>query len=300
MAYSDDSAVSFTAPFFVGCLFPPDDDQRELEEQQRHALSAFTAPSTPTSSLSPVPPSPSPPPSSDYHSALLYETIRYQFLDRSLLLRQFDDHPTNANALWPEATFLAEFLTSSPSPSPSPCLRHLHAQLGGGRRVLELGSATGALAIYLRLHGIDVTSSDLNDPLVTANVAHNCALNGVGTRHLVHTWGDLAGLKSGVDQHGGLWDVLLASDVLAYEAAYEALVETVCALMPAEGEAGAGQDDGARRFGGRVLWMCWKRREQKSRQRENGWFGLMRKRGFDCTQMGKGIWQVRRSSHTHR
>ena len=290
--------MSFTAPFYVGCLFPHDDDQKELETKQRIAQATFhthtthhhTPATTPT-----TPPQPTTEPA-DYHSALFYETIQYQFLDTSLVIRQFDDHPTNANALWPEATFLAEFLTATntfapaDNPTAAPSLATLHSLLPPTARIVELGSATGALAIYLRLHGLHhVTTSDLPDPLVTSNIAHNCQLNHAPHHHFEHRWGDVAGLRAEVERRGGGgWDVVLGSDLLAYESSYEGLSETVGVLLP-EGEAGAG----------RVMWMCWKRREQKSKgkDRENGWFGIMRRKGFECAQMGKGIWKIQRHRH---
>ena len=289
MAYSEDSAVSFTAPFYVGCLFPHDDDQKELEDKQRAAQSHFY--STTTQHNPTTPHTHSTTTASDYHSTLYYETVQYDFLDSRLLIRQFDDHPTNANALWPEATFLAEFLTATGSfapvdqPSAPPSLATLHSLLPLSARIVELGSATGALAIYLRLHGLQhVTTSDLPDPLVTDNIAHNCHLNSVRHEHFEHRWGDVAGLRAEMARRGGTgWDVVLGSDLLAYESSYEGLSETVSVLLPAD-EASSG----------RVMWMCWKRREQKGKDRENGWFGIMRRKGFECTQMGRGIWRIQR------
>lgn len=300
MAYSEDSSVSFTAPFYVGCLFPHDDDQKELEDKQRiaqahfHHSAAVTSEPTPNAATLTANSSNSATDStapSDYHSTLYYETIEYQFLDSPLLIRQFDDHPTNANALWPEATFLAEFLTATHSfappsnPSAPPSLSHLHSLLPPSTRILELGSATGALAIYLRLHGLsEVTTSDVPDALVSGNIAHNCQLNDVASDHVEHRWGDLPGLRTELARRGGQgWDVVLGSDLLAYESSYEGLSETMSVLLP-EGEEGAGK----------LMWMCWKRREQKGKDRENGWFHIMRRKGFDCTQMGKGIWRIQR------
>ena len=286
MAYSEDSAVSFTAPFYVGCLFPHDDDQKELEDKQRIAQAKFHTPTTTPPHCTPA--------ASDYHATLFYETVQYQFIDSALLIRQFDDHPTNANALWPEATFLAEFLTATgtfapaDNPAAPPSLATLHSLLPPTARILELGSATGALAVYLRLHGLHhVTTSDLPDPLVTSNIAHNCQLNYVPFEHFEHRWGDLVGLRAELARRGGSgWDVVLGSDLLAYESSYEGLSETISVLLP-EGEADAEK----------VMWMCWKRREQKQKgkDRENGWFGIMRRRGFGCLQMGKGIWRIQRS-----
>jgi len=47
-----------------------------------------------------------------------------------------------------------------------------------GQRVLELGSGTGALAIYLRKSfGVDITTSDYDDKDIEENIAYNCRAN---------------------------------------------------------------------------------------------------------------------------
>lgn len=60
-----------------------------------------------------------------------------------LTIRQNAWHQTNANKVWPGTFLLAEFLRQRGE-------RYNHGTL------LELGSATGALAIFLRLHHFDV------------------------------------------------------------------------------------------------------------------------------------------------
>jgi len=58
---------------------------------------------------------------------------------RELLIRQFAWHQANANQVWPGTFILANFMDS-----------HVDRY---NTSLLELGSATGALTIYLRLKG---------------------------------------------------------------------------------------------------------------------------------------------------
>ena len=58
---------------------------------------------------------------------------------RELLIRQFAWHQANANQVWPGTFILANFMDS-----------HVDRY---DTSLLELGSATGALTIYLRLNG---------------------------------------------------------------------------------------------------------------------------------------------------
>lgn len=97
-----------------------------------------------------------------------------------------------------------------------------------GRRVLELGSGTGILTIALRARGFDVTSSDYDDPVIAANIAHNCRLNALADGpHVAHTWGAPFAWPSGVRAY----DVVLGSDLLLYAKSYAALVETLRQLL---------------------------------------------------------------------
>ncbi len=98
MAYSHNSAISFNAPFFIGGLWGNDE---ELEEAQRKELAKFQLEdSNAFVQRNPI----------DYNNNLYYETRDYRMLELHLNIRQFDDHPTNANCVWPEASFLAEWL----------------------------------------------------------------------------------------------------------------------------------------------------------------------------------------------
>ena len=83
-------------------------------------------------------------------------------------LRRFSFHAKNANQVWPGNRQLMEFLLEHPALYAAP------------RRVLELGSATGLLALFLTRLGADVTTSDLEeeDSLVAGNIEHNFVRNG--------------------------------------------------------------------------------------------------------------------------
>ena len=112
-----------------------------------------------------------------------------------------------------------------------------------GKSVLELGSATGLLACRMKLAGVlNIATSDVADGgSVKENVLYNFALNGVdAVPHVEHTWG------TGWSEGG--YGVVLASDILLYVKAYDALVKTL-------GE-----------IGGQVV-MSWNRRMEEVRGR---------------------------------
>lgn len=130
-------------------------------------------------------------------------------------LREKPFHPLNANAVWPGAHALADWVRAN-------CAERL-----AGRRILELGAATGALAIFcVSACGLDVTTSDVDDDEVEAQVADNFRLNGLAPPpHMPHTWGTPLPPTPATR-----FDVVLASDILLYVRAYPALVDTLEAL----------------------------------------------------------------------
>ncbi|CAI7808332.1 unnamed protein product [Closterium sp. NIES-53] len=97
-----------------------------------------------------------------------YEERRHKFPGgQELLIREFSFHPVNANLLWPGAMSFADWLAARP-------------QVLADARVLEIGSGTGALAIFLRkAMGCDITTCDYNDASIAANIHHNCSANGI-------------------------------------------------------------------------------------------------------------------------
>ncbi|XP_017248516.1 uncharacterized protein LOC108219533 isoform X2 [Daucus carota subsp. sativus] len=91
----------------------------------------------------------------------------HQFPGMELLIREFTFHQLNANLLWPGSFAFAEWLVQ-------------HKSWIEGKRIIELGSGTGGLAIFLwKLFQIDITTSDYDDSEIEDNIAHNCKVNGV-------------------------------------------------------------------------------------------------------------------------
>ncbi|XP_078446526.1 S-adenosyl-L-methionine-dependent methyltransferases superfamily protein [Wolffia australiana] len=131
-----------------------------------------------------------------------------------LLVREFSFHQHNANFLWPGTFSFSEWLLQNKS-----CFE--------GKRILELGSGTGALAIFLKkLFAVDITTSDFDDLEIEENIAHNCAANGLEILpHIRHTWGDPFPV------HNPFWDVILASDILLYVKQYPNLLKTLHFLL---------------------------------------------------------------------
>ncbi|KAH9672930.1 S-adenosyl-L-methionine-dependent methyltransferases superfamily protein [Citrus sinensis] len=91
----------------------------------------------------------------------------HQFPEMELVIREFAFHQLNANFLWPGTFSFAEWLMR-------------HREWIERRRCIELGSGTGALAIFLRkAMNLDITTSDYNDQEIEDNIAYNCTANGI-------------------------------------------------------------------------------------------------------------------------
>ncbi|MCO5607442.1 hypothetical protein L7F22_061638 [Adiantum nelumboides] len=128
---------------------------------------------------------------------------RHEFPGMVLSVREFAFHVLNANLLWPGTLFFADWLVS-------------HQHVLRGEKVLELGSGTGALAIFLKKAlSTDITTSDYDDEFIEENIAYNCEANGLAKLpHIRHTWGDTfpASEVSEVS-----YDLILASDILLFQ-----------------------------------------------------------------------------------
>ncbi|KAJ1397822.1 hypothetical protein B484DRAFT_257357, partial [Ochromonadaceae sp. CCMP2298] len=100
--------------------------------------------------------------------------------DMQLTIRQYGYHQANANQVWPGTFIIADFMLAE-------------RERYSGAPLLELGSATGALAIYLRRlqQNFQVVTSDIDDGgEVAENVAFNSVQNGLAEGvHVPHTWG---------------------------------------------------------------------------------------------------------------
>ncbi|XP_074350225.1 uncharacterized protein LOC141689748 isoform X2 [Apium graveolens] len=121
----------------------------------------------------------------------------------------------NANLLWPGSFAFAEWLVQ-------------HKSWIEGKRIIELGSGTGGLAIFLwKLFQIDITTSDYDDSDIEENIAHNCKVNGVipVLPHIKHSWGDA--FPTAYSD----WDLVIASDILLYVKQYNNLIKTLSFLL---------------------------------------------------------------------
>lgn len=144
-----------------------------------------------------------------------YVEREHKFPEMVLHIREFSFHELNANLLWPGTFSFAEWLVEH-----SPWIK--------GRRIIELGSGTGALAIFLKKSfRLDITTSDYNDQEIQENIAHNCIVNGVSPPlpHIKHSWGDTFSCSDPE------WDLVIASDVLLYVKQYTNLIKTLCFLL---------------------------------------------------------------------
>jgi predicted nicotinamide N-methyase len=223
-----------------------------------------------------------------------YEIQSVELAGCQLKIRQFDYHSHNANRVWPGTFVLADYLLLSSS---------------SWGRVLELGTATGLLAI--RLTRADesfctfVATSDVQDEddQVATNVRFNYQLNGIADDaaplHIPHTWG--TGWKQSVerqieriqesDTNGSesstkelvrsllSFDTIVASDILLYVSAYPALVQTLQELMPSHRQK---------------FVMSWNRRMKESAE----FFQLMEEAGFHSEHQGKCVYIFQRKTTT--
>ncbi|XP_027908526.1 EEF1A lysine methyltransferase 3 isoform X1 [Vigna unguiculata] len=150
----------------------------------------------------------------DADSQESYVERKHQFPGMELIVREFSFHQLNANLLWPGTFSFAEWLVQHRS-----CIE--------GRRAIELGSGTGALAIFLRKsYNLDITTSDYDDHEIEKNIAHNCQANEIPViPHIKHTWGNKFP-NSDPD-----WDLIIASDILLYVKQYANLIQTISFLL---------------------------------------------------------------------
>ncbi|CBI30391.3 hypothetical protein VitviT2T_012435 [Vitis vinifera] len=144
-----------------------------------------------------------------------YVERKHDFPGTELLIREFSFHQLNANLLWPGTFAFAEWLVQ-------------HRSWIEGRRSFELGSGTGALAIFLRKSfQLDITTSDYNDQEIEENIAYNCRVNGITPilPHIKHSWGDNFPIADPD------WDLIIASDILLYVKQYPNLIKTLSFLL---------------------------------------------------------------------
>jgi hypothetical protein len=207
-------------------------------------------------------------------SDVCYEIQSVILAGASLKVRQFDYHSHNANRVWPGTFPLSDYLfaTLEDNRSESKCAymddQNLSSQIQFPKyshnwgRVLELGTATGLLAMRLALSCSNsskesevfctsIVTSDVDDERgdVSSNLLYNYGLNDLPRpypTHVPHTWGSgwnnsvLKSLEKDKEIHSDAplvyplqlpFDTIVASDILLYVSAYPALVQTLCELM---------------------------------------------------------------------
>ncbi|KAF5750832.1 methyltransferase-like protein 23 isoform X1 [Tripterygium wilfordii] len=212
-----------------------------------------------------------------------YVERKHNFPGMELLIREFSFHQVNANLLWPGTFTFAEWLVKHPS-----CIE--------GRRCIELGSGTGALAIFLRKRfKLDITTSDYEDQEIEENIAHNCRANGISPvlPHIKHTWGD-AFPATDPD-----WDMVIASDILLYVKQYSNLVKTLYFLLksfkPSDGESlplMENEQNGETPAGlpRPAFLMSWRRRIGK--EDESLFFAGCEEAGLDVKHLGSRVYCI--------
>ncbi|KAJ4704445.1 Methyltransferase family protein [Melia azedarach] len=208
----------------------------------------------------------------------------HQFPGMELLIREFSFHQLNANLLWPGTFAFAEWLIEHPS-------------WIEGRRCIELGSGTGALAIFLRkaLH-LDITTSDYNDQEIEDNIAHNCKANGITPilPHIKHSWGD----PFPIPQPD--WDLVIASDILLYVKQYPNLIKSLSFLLksykPKANEVGTvtkkeQNDETMEGLPRPAFLMSWRRRIGK--QDEWLFFSGCENAGLEVKHLGSRVYCIK-------
>jgi hypothetical protein len=210
-------------------------------------------------------------------------------------------HALNANAVWPGTHVLAEWVLAN-------------REALAGRRIIELGSATGALSIFCTKLGLGpLVTSDVDDGEVEQAVAANFRLNGLEPPpHAAHTWGTpLPPVACAPFDYVIASDILLvsfeASALLArrsfpnfalivwvccavlcctlalqYVKSYPALVKTLAFLCAPRGKSSPGA----------AFVMSWQRRMKDSED----FFAQAAARGFSCEHLGRRVYEMRLSS----
>lgn len=220
----------------------------------------------------------------DEENAETHETYverKHQFPGMELIIREFSFHQLNANLLWPGTFAFAEWLVQHRS-----CIE--------GRRTIELGSGTGALAIFLRKsYNLDITTSDYDDQEIMENIAHNCGANDLPViPHIKHTWGDKFP-NSDPD-----WDLIIASDILLYVKQYPNLIQTISFLLKSykhSDRAPVSPTGNDETHGGVALpWpaflMSWRRRIGK--EDESIFFNGCEKAGLQVKHIGSRVYCI--------
>ncbi|KAI4328728.1 hypothetical protein L6164_021061 [Bauhinia variegata] len=216
-----------------------------------------------------------------------YVERKHQFPGMELIIREFSFHQLNANLLWPGTFSFAEWLVKNRS-----CIER--------RRVIELGSGTGALAIFLeKAYHLDITTSDYDDQEIEENIAHNCRVNGIPVLpHIKHTWGE------NFPNSDPDWDLIIASDILLYVKQYANLIKTISFLLkfykprdskavsPANNDENGGHE--ALVLPRPAFLMSWRRRIGK--EDESVFFNGCENAGLEVHHLGSRVYCIKPSN----
>jgi predicted nicotinamide N-methyase len=129
-----------------------------------------------------------------------------------------------SRVVWPSASELCAYLAARP-------------ELVLGKRVLELGSGTGLCGLAVALLGArQVVLTDYNDPAMEL-LADNVALNGMQERCTCRklTWGDREGARALAVEAGGLFDLVVGTDVVYEPACIRPLLSSAAHLLRPDG-----------------------------------------------------------------
>ncbi|XP_073290187.1 uncharacterized protein [Primulina huaijiensis] len=207
-----------------------------------------------------------------------FEERRHRFPGMELLIREFSFHQLNANLLWPGTFAFIEWLVH-------------HRSWMDGRKVIELGSGTGALAIFLhKSFQVDITTSDYDDAEIEENIAYNCQINGVTPvlPHMRHSWGDVFPISD------PKWDLIVASDILLYVKQYPNLIESLSFLLksykPIAVNAISSSGDDACLLPRPAFLMSWRRRIGK--EDESLFFRGCEKAGLAVDHLGSRVYCI--------
>ncbi|KZV39613.1 nicotinamide N-methyltransferase-like [Dorcoceras hygrometricum] len=197
---------------------------------------------------------------------------------QELVIREFSFHQLNANLLWPGTFAFIEWLVH-------------HRSWVDGRKVIELGSGTGALAIFLHKSiGVDITTSDYDDVQIEENIAYNCQINGVipVLPHVRHSWGDVFPISNPG------WDLIIASDILLYVKQYSNLIKSLSFLLKSyESKAIdiiSSCGDGSCPLPRPAFLMSWRRRI--GREDESQFFTGCEKTGLVVSHLGSRVYCI--------
>lgn len=205
----------------------------------------------------------------------------FEMPGHKLKIRQFGFHPTNANFVWHGNFELATWISQN-------------KDRFEGKRILELGSATGILSIFLHKMGFEVVASDYNDPMIEENFHFNLELNDMASiiPFVRYCWGDPLPAVFARDNEFP-FDIIIASDILIYVNQYPNLVNTLSRLIKPNVWALEQTNQCSLQTEAHIqesphFIMCWNRHAKG----EEEFFQRMESEGFTIDTIGKRIYDM--------